>query len=278
VRTNAQISPITAALAKQGIPVYSSRPAPEIQAAINLAAECGGRHSLATWAIDMLNESVDDAERMVADLVTRFLQLDQPGVVDGRSFAAWAAATALDTPATSNGVEMLTFHAAKGREWRCVVVAGAEVGLLPHRSATSSEQRAEESRLAYVAVTRASHTLFVTHAQLRNRRTTGLSPLFAELPTAAHQETVLPLQHTQRSTDSRAELLQELREWRRLTAQRIFQDPQSVCSDDELATLARERPDTVEGLARVIGPLMARRLSTDLLPLLQSTNGSSRAL
>jgi DNA helicase II / ATP-dependent DNA helicase PcrA len=270
VRTNAQIPPIAGSLAKSGIPVHSSRPSPEIRAAVDLAAQCGGRHALTTWAIDVLNDSTDDAERAVADLVNRFLHLDQPGVVDGRTFAAWVSANATETTITEPGVELLTFHSAKGREWDCVVVAGAEVGLLPHRSASSSEQRAEESRLAYVALTRASNTLFITHATTRGGRTTGASPLIAGLPsTLATSADEPPPPRVTRTPDERGKLLDELVEWRRRHARRIVQDPEMVCSDEELATLANVRPETEEGLAAIIGPLTAARLSSDLLPLLR---------
>ncbi len=270
VRTNAQIPPIAESLTRQGIPVHSSRPSPEIRAAVDLAAQCGGRHALATWAIDTLNDSTDDAERTVADLVNRFLHLDQPGLVDGRSFAAWVAANATETTTTETGIELLTFHGAKGREWDCVVVAGAETGLLPHRSASSTEQRAEESRLAYVALTRASNTLFITHAATRGGRAAGPSPLIAGLPIAdAPVMAAAPPSRTVRTRDEHAELLCTLVEWRRVAARRILQDPTSVCSDAELAALADERPATVEALAAIVGPLTATRLSGDLLPLLQ---------
>ena len=268
VRTNAQIPAIASALAKQGIPVHSSRPSPEVQAAVERAAECGGRHALSTWAIDTLNESADDAERMVADLVNRFLHLDQPGIVDGRAFAAWVSANATETATTTKGVEILTFHSAKGREWDCVVVAGAEAGLLPHRSAKSLEQRNEESRLAYVAFTRASHTLFLTYAESRSHRHTGPSPLLTDLPRATPQAVVPPVRV--RVPVERDALLQTLVEWRSRMARRIVQDPLAVCSDGELAALAHERPTTVDALAAVVGPLTAQRLSAELLPLLQA--------
>lgn len=268
VRTNAQIPAIAAALARQGIPVHSSRPSPEVQAAVDLAAQCSGRHALSTWAVDTLNESVDDAERMVAELASRFLQLDQPGAVDGRAFAAWVSANATETTTTSSGVEILTFHAAKGREWACVVIAGAEAGLLPHRSAKSLEQRNEESRLAYVAVTRASNTLFLTFAESRGHRDTGPSPLIVDLPRTVPETVAPPMR--ERSPAEHDVLLQTLVEWRRRMARRIFQDPLAVCSDDELAALASERPATVDALAAVVGPLTAQRLSAELLPLLQT--------
>lgn len=271
VRTNAQLTPIAASLDRHGIPVHAPRQSPEIRAAVDLAAQCGGRHALATWAIDVLDDSTDEAERTVADLVNQFLRLDQPGTVDGRSFAAWVAANATETTVAGNGVELLTFHGAKGREWDCVIVAGAEVGLLPHRSASSSEQRAEESRLAYVALTRASNTLIITHAAVRGGRTGGPSPLIADLPVAdvPHDSTTPPTR-APRVRDEHGVLLDTLVEWRRLAARRILQDPSSICSDAELAALAANRPATVEALASIVGPLTATRLSGDLLPLLQS--------
>ena len=53
--------------------------------------------------------------------------------VDGRTAAAWLRA-AQHTPDTS-GVELLTFHGAKGREFSVVVIIGADRGLLPHANA-----------------------------------------------------------------------------------------------------------------------------------------------
>ncbi len=67
------------------------------------------------------------------------------------------------------GVEVLTFHAAKGREWPTVVVTGVETGLVPHRSATTAEARAEEARLLHVAVTRATDRLVLTWAGAARR-------------------------------------------------------------------------------------------------------------
>ena len=70
----------------------------------------------------------------------------------------------------SEAVSLLTFHAAKGREWWGVVVAGVEEGLVPHSSAASAEQLDEEARLFYVALTRAAQHLHVTCAARRGTR------------------------------------------------------------------------------------------------------------
>ena len=268
VRTNNQIEPILAALAKANIPVRTTRPSPETTSARAVAAQCKGRHGLATWSADTLNESENVAERQVAEQVRQFLQLDQPGEVDGRAFSAWVSATSLNTPVTQ-GVEVLTFHSAKGREWHCVVVAGAEALLMPHASANSVEQRTEEIRLAYVALTRAEHRLFITFANTRNGRQTGISPLLADLPTTDDTETTefTPTPIAQRTTGPI--LWDELVKWRANRARQIEQLPSRICSDHELRRIEHELPRSIDELAEIFQRLTAERLAGELLPIIE---------
>ena len=67
-------------------------------------------------------------------------------------------------------VALISMHAAKGLEFPVVFVAGCEDGLVPFRTA---EDREEERRLLYVAMTRARQRLFLTRA--RRRRVFGKS-------------------------------------------------------------------------------------------------------
>ena len=73
-------------------------------------------------------------------------------------------------PRVSNedAVALSTIHRAKGLEWRCVAAVGWAEGQLPHYSAESPEQLAEEQRLAYVALTRAEEALLITWNQGRH--------------------------------------------------------------------------------------------------------------
>ena len=166
VRTNIQVELIVDALIKNNIQVRTTRPSKELNSAIADAAQSTNRNELATWVTDMKTESSSEIQRWVAEQVEIFLKLDHPGSVDGRTFTSWMRATSAEHRATE-GVEVLTFHSAKGREWQCVVVAGAEVGLMPHSSAITEDQQDEEIRLAYVALTRASQQLFVTWCETR---------------------------------------------------------------------------------------------------------------
>lgn len=65
-------------------------------------------------------------------------------------------------------VTMMTIHAAKGLEFEHVFLVGMEEGLFPHsRVFTDPTELEEERRLAYVAITRAKHNLYMLHADSR---------------------------------------------------------------------------------------------------------------
>ncbi len=65
-------------------------------------------------------------------------------------------------------VTLMTVHTAKGLEFPVVFVTGLEDGTFPHqRSLADPDQLSEERRLAYVALTRARHRLYITRAAVR---------------------------------------------------------------------------------------------------------------
>ncbi|MBX3045044.1 MAG: UvrD-helicase domain-containing protein [Candidatus Kapabacteria bacterium] len=69
-----------------------------------------------------------------------------------------------------NSVTLMTIHAAKGLEFKTVIISGLEKGLFPlERDKLSVEEEEEERRLFYVAVTRAMEKLFITYAVRRAR-------------------------------------------------------------------------------------------------------------
>ncbi|MCG7851807.1 MAG: ATP-dependent helicase [Methanosarcinaceae archaeon] len=106
-------------------------------------------------------------------LFKRLLHLAEPyeTEIDGReAFLKFAAlGTAVDTyrPEMEN-VTLMTLHAAKGLEFKCVFIVGCEDGLLPYSLFSERESDpAEERRLLYVGMTRAKKFLFLTHAEKR---------------------------------------------------------------------------------------------------------------
>ena len=272
-RTHQQLEPLARWFERSGVAVASRRVDASRAAAINEVSDCRDRHDLAVWAADVLVESDDDAQREVATQVQEFLRSATNGTVDGRTVAAWLRA-AQHTP-ESGGVELLTFHAAKGREFSVVVILGADRGLLPHANATSPAQLAEEARLAYVACTRAADHLYVLRARRRRGRAATISPFFANLPAdveradtqPASRPADLPRLSTPRDEQGVAndELRRRLRLMRDDIARSNFCLPEVVLSEVEIGRIVAERPLDLEHLARILGPLTAQRLGPSIL-------------
>lgn len=73
-----------------------------------------------------------------------------------------------DDSEKSDAVVLMTLHSAKGLEFPVVFLIGMEEGVFPHsRSLMEEAEMEEERRLAYVGITRAEQTLFLTNAQMR---------------------------------------------------------------------------------------------------------------
>lgn len=67
-----------------------------------------------------------------------------------------------------NGVRLMTVHASKGLEFKYIFVSGLEQDLFPHaRLDSKKEDKEEERRLFYVAITRAREKLYISYSTLR---------------------------------------------------------------------------------------------------------------
>jgi len=306
-RTNAQLGPIAAALTAAGVPTMlgSARRSgvdDELRALLADARDLGGPTALRTWATDLASGIDGEAaatplHHELAASVRRFLDASPAGT--GRMFAEWYAVDAA-APPTADGVELLTFHAAKGREWPSVIVSGVEVGLVPHPGAAGAAGAEEEIRLLYVAMTRAADELTITWAERRNGRAAGRSPLLQRVwenrdvvrhgehdddPTVPFGEagpavpSVVAATRQRHSEGTSDPVLAELRRWRERAARAARLPEGAICSDTELGAIAAARPTTIDELLDVpgISPMAARRLGPRLLDVVASVGGVGEA-
>jgi DNA helicase-2/ATP-dependent DNA helicase PcrA len=217
-----------------------------------------------------------ETERRVAGAVLAFLR-DQP-LGDGAGFRSWVAMTNPFDDRTHGGVDLLTFHAAKGREWHTVFVTGVESSLVPHKSASTAAGRAEEGRLLYVAMTRAADRLVITSAERRRGYGRTPSPFIAAVDFTEPAATPPPtsLRHRRVAPDP---LLALLKQWRDDAARRAGILPEQICGDRDLNAIARHRPIDADALERAttFGSIMAERLAEQIVPIVRAADDQSKS-
>jgi DNA helicase-2/ATP-dependent DNA helicase PcrA len=275
VRTRAQRELVVAALDESDIPVTASTTSATIAPLLQEIAALTNRYALADWALELrIATDKDTPEHDLALLVDEFLGENRIGAANGSMFTSWFN-TSASRISGDDGIEVLTFHAAKGREWHTVIVAGAEKGLLPHSSARGLAQKAEEVRLAYVAITRAAEQLHVTWTRNRNGRKTVLSPFFDSLPLGESSRASMPTALREVAAGSTKDtLLGALKVWRRERARRLGTTETSVCGDALLQRIAEMKPSSTDDLAAIVGPLTAEALAPEVLGVLAGFPGA----
>ena len=276
VRINTVADGIRDQLVAAGIPVRSSRRGGAWARAVAAATSLTGRDDLATWAADILDTgeyTPDDADFQIANLVRDFLDAHRSGGDDGRTFGSWLV-TSADIEET-DGVEVLTFHAAKGREWSYVIVAGMEKGLLPHRSARTGAARSEEARLAYVALTRAADDLVVTWTDQRNTKSSGPSPFLPSVTTLVPVIDAPPeeLRRIARQRPQQDPLEIAIEEWRKQKSRIGRMEPNGILTTSQMRNIVRDKPTTEEAIATITDIIFARRYAAELIATIDSVLG-----
>ena len=181
VRMNAQLAPIEAALTRAGI-AYQVRgirfyDRPEVKAAIaslrRLGLDATGRRARDARSGPLGRTTSgfeedggtrprgDEARERQASLETLLAIVTRSSAATRRRTRARSSRSSSGGPPTSatarrDGVNLLTYHRAKGLEWDAVFLPMLEDGTLPIRQAFDDDEAlAEERRLLYVGITRA---------------------------------------------------------------------------------------------------------------------------
>jgi DNA helicase-2/ATP-dependent DNA helicase PcrA len=149
----------------------------------------------------------------------------------------------------ARGVNLLTFHRAKGLEFAAVFIPCLRERELPSRLSRTPEAIAEERRLLYVGLTRAKRVLWVSW--------TGKPSRFVdELRDAAVVD---------------SSVWEGLRTWRLERAREAGVPPYVVFHDTVLRRIADARPATLAELSQIsgVGPAKLERYGDELLALVE---------
>jgi DNA helicase II / ATP-dependent DNA helicase PcrA len=176
---------------------------------------------------------------------------------------------------SARGVNLMTYHRAKGLEFEAVFLPRLLDRELPFRSGRSRAPVEEERRLLYVGITRAKRFLFLTWpADAR----IGRSPFVEELRGPATPE-------PRRTAESRAggsaptgsapggPTFEALRRWRRERAARDGVPAYVVFHDATLAAIASRRPRSLTDLRAIsgVGPTKLARYGREVLAIVAGT-------
>src|SRR5438876_7508958 len=165
------------------------------------------------------------------------------------------------TEHSGRGVNLLTYHRAKGLEFDAVFLPRLVDGELPFRSGRAKADPEEERRLLYVGITRARRYLFLTWpVDGRVRPSPFLDELELAPPRGARARSRASV------TVGRAgPLFDRLREWRRKRAQADGVPAYVVFSDRTLAEIAERKPKDWADLAGIagVGPAKLERYADE---------------
>ena len=112
-------------------------------------------------------EEADEASKRIDNIqelysaAAAFQETDTKATLS--DFLANTALTTSSDESSTGAVRLMTMHAAKGLEFKTVILVGLEENLFPLGSAESDADIEEERRLCYVGITRAKEELYITY-------------------------------------------------------------------------------------------------------------------
>ena len=308
VRTNGQLPAIEAALGAAGIPFHLRGERffarPEVRRAMRVVATLG-RVANDMSLVERLGDAFErelgvqrdvvpegEAARERHGAVVTLLELADDLVrteptADAQAFIAEVERrTAVEAGGTAAGVELLTYHRAKGLEWDAVFLPALEEGTLPIRQASEAAELAEERRLFYVGITRARRHLWLSWAtsrtgtsgrdgrRSRSRFLDGLVPASARRVRVLAPAVDPSASSTRQAASSarvdpadRSALSNALRAWRTARARADSVAPFIIFHDATIEAIAASKPRSIAELRRVpgVGPTKLDRYGEEII-------------
>jgi DNA helicase-2/ATP-dependent DNA helicase PcrA len=180
---------------------------------------------------------------------------------------------------SGRGVNLMTYHRAKGLEFEAVFLPRLLDGELPFRSGRNRAPVDEERRLLYVGITRAKRFLCLTWpADGRG----GRSPFVDELtgllqtrPALRSEAAPKAAVRAKRAAQAGDPLFDALKRWRRARAEGDGVPAFVVFHDSTLAEIASRRPRTLSDLRTIsgVGPAKLERYGQEVLAILDGAAG-----
>ncbi len=210
---------------------------------------------------------------------------DGAGSVVAAVVAELEARAAHERAGSADGVNLLTYHRAKGLEWDAVFLPALEEGSLPIRQALDDDDAlAEERRLLYVGITRAREHLALSWAERREARgresRRQVSRFLLDLrPRPARTVRVLagppPVVRAPRAGSDGDPVFTALRKWRTGRARDAAMPPYVIAHDATLVAIAEARPRSLSALRRVkgMGPAKLEHYGDEILEVLARVLG-----
>ena len=297
VRTNAQLVPVEQAFTRAGLAyqvrgqrfherrdvrdalrvVRDAKHATRGRAFVRMvqdlwAAELGYEEGAAAVGSEARERAaaLDTLLAILEELVTK-----HPDTGPDAFLAEMAVRDEAERHGSATGVNLLTYHRAKGMEWDAVFLPMLEEGSLPIHHALEDERAlAEERRLLYVGITRARVHLALSWAERRTANTGREGRRRASrflddlLPPRGSRVTQLPdavVRPATRPTDD--PVLDALRAWRSARAKADAVPAYVVAHDATLLAIAEVRPASVAELRRVkgMGPAKLEKYGEEIL-------------
>jgi DNA helicase-2/ATP-dependent DNA helicase PcrA len=278
VRVNARSEDLEGPLAAAGIPyqvrggAFLDRPAARAvlralrRAAEAEAAEAVREAALAAGLAEDVPEGIGDEGLTFQEDLRRLVAL-------AGAFSGPVAAFVADLDARfrsdgdGRGVQLLTYHRAKGLEFEAVFLPFLQEGELPSRQAKTDEALAEERRLLYVGLTRARTELMLSWS-------TGRAPsrFLHELGVerASPGAGTRPRSRGDGGPADGDPAFAALRAWRRERSRADGVPAYVVFDDKTLAAIAAARPASPAALAAIrgVGPAKLARYADEVIALL----------